>query len=578
MFFSFFVTTCIAFATTFLFISLGFIFNRAFQQEKSWGLCLKIGIGYFVGLMGFVSVWRILELVLSNLRLAFGITTVLSILIVLPFALSIWPPILNRVRIQHVFMSVVVFFSLAFFKLHYFISMTKPLSVGSYSYMGTLHGGRYANLSIVMSQLNKIPIVNQNYLQSLLSTISSFFNSPTPYFSLWAWLMISSFFFVILLYGLFKQFNISSFYAGLGVFFIFFGNTALSLVHLEMVDSGSPWIHSGYTDSIVSISSFLIFIYFLKNVLGNSISSWEKLGYLGLFAVTWSMCAPQNILLAGGIVFLFTLYFGLKKSASFKPMLTTLLMAALFSAISLPLGGMLTPPHYLSYTQIPGMISPHGEQNSSSKLIQLKIGIPYTYGIAGRWYPTGSNGTVIPYYSELNYLKNEIIKGFHSFSRIDEKLLKLYIPLFWYLELTLIQTVLLCFFPLLGFFLGYLFIKKNPHLDTFNLLWKCGWISFSLGFPIVFFISVHDMKWELSRFLIPAYTLGLITLYISIYFWGIRNFKRKVVFYSLFLIVTVGSFFDVLSAAILALYFMSLPGRMTLMDFIQFLTSFSQLV
>ena len=113
------------------------------------------------------------------------------------------------------------------------------------------------------------------------------------------------------------------------------------------------------------------------------------------------------------------------------------------------------------------------------------------------------------------------------------------------------DSIRVIFFPLVGFLAYWLLLKWGKIKDPYSLLLN-GAVVFAVGFCFAYFIygnkwEVYGIKWELSRFLIPGYVMGLIALVLSLKYLiatKVPPKMRALSWFAIIFIMTFGPIFD----------------------------------
>jgi hypothetical protein len=166
--------------------------------------------------------------------------------------------------------------------------------------------------------------------------------------------------------------------------------------------------------------------------------------------------------------------------------------------MSMPQGGMLTPSSLLSEIAYSGIMSPSG---TDTKGLSVELGVPFNYGWFGSWYNGWRpNLTFSVEYIETGQIKWPFIK-----------------KIVWNLEQIFLTSVRIHFFPMLGLFFMCFGLKKitgqyilRERRFKLERIGFYGAALFLTGFIFCFFFSMNGYKWELSRFLIPGVTIGML--------------------------------------------------------------------
>jgi hypothetical protein len=192
-----------------------------------------------------------------------------------------------------------------------------------------------------------------------------------------------------------------------------------------------------------------------------------------------------------------------------------------------PQGGMLTPSSLLSDITYSGIMSPSG---SNVKGLSILPGIPFHFGWFGSW----QNGWIPNLSFAAEYIKTGQVK------------IQFLLQIVWNLEQIFLTSIRVHFFPILGIlFMCFRSdkVRGEYFLKTGSLQIKqigyYGSILFLTGFILCFSFSLNGYKWELSRFLIPGVSIGMLGMALTaIHFTKKTVPSRKIFifFISLFLL------------------------------------------
>jgi hypothetical protein len=514
---------------SFLFVIIGKALLTIPDSQKGKGTSLIVSCSYFLGMAFFLSIWRTFSFITNNAVISLLGTLISSIITIYFFGKQTYKPFFFEFLVL-VKSKCVLLISLFIF-IFVVLFWVGPFEVLSpFTIIGSLHSPRYSNFATYILEFNRIPVLGQNYGQSMLAAIPMIIGFNSPLLSLNIWLSITLIYFTFLVYSMCLHFNFTIKFAILATFIILFGNTAISIFHILCIDSGSPFILNGYTDSIGSIGTFIVVFFFLKNAFftnaaGSTISKKETILLFSL-SVYWNIAAPQNSMFFGAIIGLFLLYTIKKRRSIFKPFKTLILFLA-FSCIGIVEGGMYTPPILKEKIGLPGMME------IGEKGIGINPGIPFYIGFVDAWE-----------YGN----KNVLLQG--SKIKHQLKLSSMVILIISVSDQLITNGLKVIFWPLFGILGLFIMIKLN-HLKNGNLLSKqlesdyniLSFIAFSvflIGLLLNSFISISGYKWELSRFLIIGYFLGMFCLVISLNFLFRKRVLSKVGIYFFVILITIG--------------------------------------
>lgn len=464
------------------------------KKEKDWPASFKVASGYFLGVVLFLFLFRASAQFFSA-QFSFYISTVVLFLVALyGFLKKSFRDFYQSKNLKLFFIFFFSFLPVAVILLFYWLNIPSvPLS--PFDTIGSLHSGRYAGISHYIFANNLVPILPQNYGQSLLAVIPYFFGVKTPSLNLYVWLMVSQFYLILFTWGLLGIFNLSKRKMIFGTAFIMAANSALSLTHVLVIDSGSPFILNGYTDSLVGLVTFIFLLYWLYLSWARDDKKYRVIDSLLVIvtSVVWCMIAPQNNILFAGFSFCALLYNIFKNRKLVGRSILVCIFVILFTLIGRFQGGMLAPAGLISKTDIPGMMSLSEESKNDpvdSKKISLLPYLQQNVGYAGHWVLWPQNSSV------------ESVA----------------IP--FVLEEWVWSAVRTLFFPLIG--IGGLLIgliRKRINFGNDGLIYYSTLttlVIFGGGLFVTYLFKLNGYKWELTRFLIPGLYLSMVSFVIYI--------------------------------------------------------------
>lgn len=523
--------TLLLFSTLFVFTGRALLIISNVKNKTSTPLI--VSSSYFLGMAIFLSIWRTFSFITDNAFISLVVALLFSILIIYFFGKQIHKSFffefLAVVKSKwYLLISIFVFLFICL----YWTGPFKELN--PYTLIGSLHSPRYANFATYILESNRIPVLGQNYGQSMLTAIPMIFGFNSPLLALNFWLSISLINFILLVYSICLYMNLSVKFSILGTFTILFGNTALSFFHILCIDSGSPFILNGYTDSIASIGTFIVVLFFLKDALFTNASnagiSIKEIIVIFAFSVFWNIAAPQNFIFFGALIVLLLFYtLKNKKEGSFK-IFKILMFFLVFSCIGILEGGMYTPSSFKEKIVLPGMME------IGTKGLSINPGVPFHVGIAGYWEFGNKN---------LLLQSVEINKQLKLSPNLNVAL-----PIISVIEQFITNSLKVIFWPFAGIIGLFLLIKlniikkgnlfsKQLALD-YNKLIFAAFFIFLIGLIFNSFISISGYKWELSRFLILGYFLGMFCLVICLNFLFESRILSEGGLYFLVIFITIG--------------------------------------
>ncbi|MFT6069488.1 MAG: hypothetical protein ACJAT2_001231 [Bacteriovoracaceae bacterium] len=390
----------------------------------------------------------------------------------------------------------------------------------------------YFNKVLFFYKEDMIPSLSVNIGQSLLGSIPLFFGLvKTGLFSLCTWTVINIYVLGVLVYGILRNINLSERKSLLGALFVLFGNTALSLFPVVVVDSGAPFISGNYAHSILTVgssTSALMIIYFLMQGYG---LSFRLAKILSFFVITsWVITGPQNIIVGVPALLIFSLWFMYKKQLRFRSFLLngTLILVSLF--LGMTQGGLISPSSFRE-VKIEKIIP--GWQNSPQGVPMrfdnpgLDSSITIANSIFALQLPSGSRfhdrnrkyDAIIPY---------EFKGGFYStfVENINENKFKSRFAQILLFETELWLAIRLWFVPIFGIclvillsFTNIMSQIKDENRTFLKSLCVAATVLFTGGFLLSFIPYQVGIKWPFTRFFLTGYVpaqicffLGLVTI------------------------------------------------------------------
>ncbi len=507
----------IIFSLSLLFVLSGWSVYR-YSIIDAWDhpLSLRLGFGYFLGSSLFIVLYKCIASISNNALLSLGVSVLLLILL---SAVSVKKlPVKNMAVLLNY--KVIIFLLIVFIYIFNLWAHAQAIPVPMLEFSGSLHTGRYGNIAAYILSSNTIPCLSQNYAQSILSTVPMFLGFNNPFFALYTWLSVSVFVMTFTFYGFLKLFSINDTAAKVGTFVLMCGQTSLSLTYLGVIDSGFPLALNGYTDSINSVGSILLFFVWFSAYRNRKHGNlFLALLVPVILGIAWNLYAPQNIAVTLAMVGLFFLVDCIRKTEARQRGLLLSLVFLLSVVLGARQGGMLAPKSIIDNVNIPGVMAPY---TATGKKINLFPGIPF-FIARNKNYDCIYKLDVYKALSVIFRSKESINSGQRA-------------QAIWTIETIAWESIRAIFFPFLGTVWLWFIIRKDAEKDgDCKALEKCellscffyvNLISFAVGFAIAFFLQISYYKMELSRFMLPWYCFGMASLVISLYIWS-SSFKRR---------------------------------------------------
>jgi len=420
------------------------------------------------------------------------------------------------------FIVTLIVFLLLFYWLPAEVTERSP-----FSSIGSLHSFRYAWVANLIYEQNNIPVISQNTAQSILAFTGAVFSFPAPFLYLFLWLISTIVFLSLFIYGIIYKLSGDRRGSTLGLIIFMIGNTALSTTHVLTIDSGGPYLMSGYSDVLFGVFS-IFFLLFINENLHDRKKPYYFLFLMSCLIVSFNFyCAPQNVLFIPLLIVCFYFTCPNRSTLRIESLIFWLSVFLVSCLISVPQGGMLTPSSLLSDITYSGIMSPSG---SNVKGLSILPGIPFHFGWFGSW----QNGWIPNLSFAAEYIKTGQVK------------IQFLLQIVWNLEQIFLTSIRVHFFPILGIlFMCFRSdkVRGEYFLKTGSLQIKqigyYGSILFLTGFILCFSFSLNGYKWELSRFLIPGVSIGMLGMALTaIHFTKKTVPSRKIFifFISLFLL------------------------------------------
>lgn len=377
------------------------------------------------------------------------------------------------------------------------------------THFGSIHTGRYANYAIAIDDLNRIPHIAQNLGQSLLAAIHLLVGTRAPLAALAVWIPLALAALTAQIYGCLRELGIAPGWSAWGTFLVLSCNVAISAVSVFLLDNGFPLGVIGYTDAVCSLGTFLIFASLLVELVAHARALPLRGGPIALlFGLFWAWSAPQNVVLAPLVTVALAIIWG-RRHGEVRTLLRRLAPVVLALAAGVVLGasqlGALLPTALAEDVGV-RVISPGTQLRFRPYVCYLTehwshrkwVGVSAPPGIYGSprlydrvWWEARSNGLAAAMAAVLQVFIEELWES-----------VRLYVVL-----------------PL-----GALLLRQRAHhvetsAETSMMLesWSAiALLTFAIGYAVFFFLELSDMKWWLSRFLLPGTLLGLLSFVAAI--------------------------------------------------------------
>jgi hypothetical protein len=511
---------------TLIFLSIGsgyILLTWSLKSAYDFPFSLRISSAYFIGIAFFVSMTPALYTLLGRADLALWGTLLLSVCLCALFNKSLKPFFYELFKKKSAIYVVAAL--LLYTPIVWIYWSPEAKDVGGlnhpYAMVGSLHSVRYAWVANYISECISIPILGQNIGQSVLSFMGGEISRKSPFVFLYLWLISTMFFLYIFFYGVISLYENRSGWVLSAVFMIMFGSTALSALYIPVMGSGSPFGLNGYTDTLFSVFSILIFLFFHTELQKKKTKFLPPLVVVILICTANFFMAPQNIcyLFACIPVLIWNSRSAIQGMREPILWITALLVSAL---VALPRGGTLTPKFMQSEIDYAGLMTAYvPTDNTHDAGIGIYPGVPFKFGKV--------HGSA-PFVEKLIKYKDNWRENLE--------------PVIWQLEQSFYTSLRVYFFPIIGL-LALWFMSKskegsaefasNIARPSYKTLSALGGYTFIIGFVIAYSIQWNGYKWELSRLMIPGITIGMLGL--SLCF--LKFLKQQQKFYSYYFVILI---------------------------------------
>lgn len=494
-----------------------------------------LGLSFFVGHSIFLSVWRISA---SSTTASFGLYLTLML-----FSLV---AVLHFRRPQRYFLRLDLRTRLCL--LLYCAGVATltsgywclPLSLGTgpWAYLGSGHSIRYANIADYILRTNSIPVIGQSYGQALLAVVPGFFGTHRPLLGLLAWLILSLIVVGIFTYGLLRSAGLTTGETLIGSLLILMGNSALSLVHINIVDTRWPILLNNYPDAVIGVGSGMALLYLapgLFRVTKGVLTA--RLFTAVMICFSWSIIAPHNFILII-TAFISVALLGWRKWSFFarKRFFVFLIFIVLASLASIRFGGVLSPPRFHDKVIIDGIMSMNENAGGLSS-INVNVFLPHSLPADGyEW----AAGPYVPFQAPVTNAPC-------NFGCWEAWL--------WSVETTVWVSLRPVFFPLAGLLLAAAIVSvtRGSHGSKLVRVHSIAWIDrwwrmyfflFAYGVLIATGFEFSGRKWELTRFMALGAYCGMAMFVISLQTLSrsMRSYSRVAIQASVIALLLFGPF------------------------------------
>lgn len=364
----------------FLFISTVFIvlmvasffiaFGRVVLQWLKVGThlseLLKLGISFFVGIAYLLLSWRVLGTLLNN---AYGGLLLTGAMASLGLLYACYHNLRTKSDLTYLFSWIPNFVLISsvltiFFLLFWVIPTNQAFNVGDpHMPVGAFESGRYANIAMVIAETNHLPILKQNYGQSILSAVPAMLGFEFPRLALLVWLAVAVTALLAITVGIIQFLGGGRFSQWLTTLIVLFGSPRLTLLAIQVSDNHStPLLYNAYADTIFVIGSVFTLLCLIVNDVEQMPRQFSyyigRLAVYGVLASLWVICGVHAVPLVFIMLIVLLLKFLISREKHLALYITAIGTALVVGVITvLPFGGMATPTRFLSDIALPGVMA-----------------------------------------------------------------------------------------------------------------------------------------------------------------------------------------------------------------------------
>ncbi len=538
---------------SFAFILVGLAFLKKILMTDVLSLGLLVPMSFFIGMAVFFTSWTGSESLMG--RADVGLYLSLGVMIVFGIKEKSHQDLLKWLQgFKHHRLSVVIL--LTVLPTLFILARVIPSNFDIDVPLGSGSTILYFNKAMYFYMSNSIPSLSVSIGQSLLASMSLFFGlKSTGIFNLCMWTYVTMFFFSFLVYQFLTWMNFSKYHAKLGTFFVFFGNASLSFLPICVVDSGVPFILGMYPLTFFTVGSFssVLILFHLWRV--HSLKSGPFLYIIAFFLLfSWTFTSPESMALGIPALFLYGISKLRKGELVFSKILPWGILFALTIVLGVTQGGLLSPAAFRDVEieqSIPGwQFSPIGQKFKINPGLDFSATLaPAMFAVqfpSGQRFHAGNRGkeAVIPYEFDGAF-SNALAE------LLNKQNLKVSTGVLLVIETETWLALRILFFPIFGVLFIFLYLRNKSSSTILEKDFSTATAVLFLGaFILIFFPYQSGMKWPFTRFLLPSYALAQISCFMGfLYFFEKFSWKEKVRSRSLFLLIAILSFGQVLGLA-----------------------------
>ncbi len=261
-----------------------------FWDQEQTAAIIKNSLSYCIGIFIILFLYRFIERILRNAKLALILTAVFMLGMLL-YKGKTTAAYLDVLLIKNfssftAFIITGVFVAILYYAHHLYYNVE---NISIWTSIGSAHSYRIGNIALFIKNNNRIPIVAQNYAQSLIASIFEMIGINYSNLIIFLFSVISMtqviFFYAGLLTSIFA---LKGFLLLIGTIFIVFGGETINKRIRISFDSGASdyWLIIGYPDTAISMG-----LMFYMNLKLLSPETWNCDGTLIATGIMLCLCA-----------------------------------------------------------------------------------------------------------------------------------------------------------------------------------------------------------------------------------------------------------------------------------------------
>lgn len=494
-----------------------------FFANRELPLSIRASLGYFAGAGLFLGIWKLTDAGLKNARLSVVLTMAILALLIWKERESVHRFIREALAVPRKGWLVACWSAVAVWIVVFLYWLSAVNVLNPHSNVGSQAAAKYGGMALYMVEHNYVLVVGQHLGQSMFSAAASMI-LLYPLVHLHCFLAISIFNLCWLFAGLLSWLGVPERSTGVLTFLLLFGNTALSLVHVWVVDSGSPPFITGNTDTVFGFATLVGYCLWLHHFLERQQWTWTEAVLATLvWMASWNITGSQDIPLVFALLGLLFLWCLRNRPSWLIPVAQATAALVIGCAILLPVGGMLTPKSLVERPGI-GLLQDLGDAK-----LNVYPGLPhFVQGL--KFMETGELFQATP---ALNADWKKTSDALSQSRAEGLWIVRGFVLKSWFILESLIwNSVRVLFWPMAALVLHFFWLRGNYRFVKFppgaaNAL---GFVTLAFliaGYVPVLLVRMGLYKWEMTRLLIPAFLFGAILQGCVLQEFVMRNFGEE---------------------------------------------------